>query len=102
MIRMLPQFDAMLCTQCGLCAEACRCGSIEMAATGPVFHCPDVCSYEHADTVACDCLCEEVCPTGAISCAFDIVLEGGGCVSSCHTEETGLGAAAASDTPAGE
>jgi Fe-S-cluster-containing hydrogenase component 2 len=71
----LPYVDESLCTQCGLCVEACPCGGVAMGDTGPVFACPDVCSLAEDET--CDewCLCEELCPNAAIVCAFEIVLE---------------------------
>lgn len=63
----LPQVDEALCTLCGLCIEACPCGAVEMGGSGPLFACPE--------TDGCWCLCEEVCPNDAITCAFEIVLE---------------------------
>jgi len=68
----LPQVDESLCTLCELCVQACPCLAIELGERGPVFACPDVCFRVRACN--CTCLCEEVCPTGAISCAFEIVL----------------------------
>ena len=74
MDRMLPQVDETLCTLCGLCAEACSCSAIELGERRPVFNCPEVSSCEPQEGTACDCLCEEVCPTGAITCSYQIVL----------------------------
>jgi formate hydrogenlyase subunit 6/NADH:ubiquinone oxidoreductase subunit I len=73
----LPQVDETLCTLCGLCVEACPCQAVELGEQGPVFTCPESCPHTPtcAETLECSCLCEEVCPTGAISCAFEIVLE---------------------------
>jgi uncharacterized Fe-S center protein len=69
----LPQVDETRCTLCGLCVEACCCQAVELVEGRPVFACPDhpTCN----GTSDCFCLCEEVCPTGAIACAFEIVLE---------------------------
>ncbi|HEY71910.1 MAG: 4Fe-4S ferredoxin [Chloroflexi bacterium] len=69
-VYISPQVDRASCTLCGLCVEACRCHVVEMGERGPVFNC-ELCP----STGACDCwyLCEEVCPTGAITCAFEIV-----------------------------
>jgi formate hydrogenlyase subunit 6/NADH:ubiquinone oxidoreductase subunit I len=71
----LPAFDETLCTLCGLCVEACNCHAVELGDRGPMFACPDVDSCLEAEARDCDCLCEEVCPTGAISWPFEIVLE---------------------------
>ena len=77
MDRTLPQVNEGLCSRCGLCIEACPCGSAELQEEGVLFSCPEVCTTTVGDSCNCSCLCEEVCPTGAISCAFDIVLGGG-------------------------
>lgn len=72
----LPQVDQARCTLCGLCVEACPCHAIELGERGPVFSCPEVCPSIGACAQGSDsyCLCEEVCPAGAITCAFEIVL----------------------------
>lgn len=69
----LPQLDESLCNLCGLCVEACPCHAVELGERGPIFDCPEVCLGTEG-LEGC-CLCEEVCPTGAITCAFEIVLE---------------------------
>jgi formate hydrogenlyase subunit 6/NADH:ubiquinone oxidoreductase subunit I len=73
----LPQVDETRCTLCGLCVEACPCQAIELGEKGPVFACPESCPHTVPcdEALGCSCLCEEVCPTGAITCAFEIVLE---------------------------
>jgi formate hydrogenlyase subunit 6/NADH:ubiquinone oxidoreductase subunit I len=73
----LPQVDETRCTLCGLCVEACPCHAVKLGERGPVFTCPEACPRTPGCAEALDCcsLCEEVCPTGAISCAFEIVLE---------------------------
>jgi len=75
--QSLPQVDETLCTLCGLCAEACRCHAVKLGDQGPLFACPEASLGPDACPEAsdCDCLCEEACPTGAISWAFEIVLE---------------------------
>jgi len=72
----LPQVDEARCTLCGLCVEACPCHAVKLGERGPVFACPETCLLLLTSTEAfdCRCLCEEVCPTGAIACAFEIVL----------------------------
>jgi formate hydrogenlyase subunit 6/NADH:ubiquinone oxidoreductase subunit I len=74
---VLPQVDEARCTLCGLCVEACPCHAIKLGEQGLVFTCPGACprSSTSAKALDCSCLCEEVCPTGAISCAFEIILE---------------------------
>jgi uncharacterized Fe-S center protein len=72
--KSLPQVDEALCTLCGLCAEACCCNAVGLREQGPAFACPDVCLLSRTDRCNCTCLCEEVCPTGAISCGFEIVM----------------------------
>jgi ferredoxin len=75
----LPRVDMALCTRCGLCVEACRCHAIEMTDNGPAFHCGDLCAVEsecpHGGD--CWCVCQEVCPEGAIDCPFEIVFDEG-------------------------
>ncbi len=74
MERIMPQLNEQLCSQCGLCVSACPCGSVKLDEGGARFSCPETCATSEAGTCDCGCLCEEVCPTGAISVAFEIVL----------------------------
>ena len=71
----LPQVDETLCNLCGLCVDACSCHAVKLGERGPIFDCPEECAVTEGPEVCC--LCEEVCPTGAITCAFEIVLETG-------------------------
>jgi len=69
----LPEVDETRCTLCGLCVQACSCHAVKLGDRGPVFSCPDVCP-----TTGCIygcCLCEDVCPNGAITYTFEIVME---------------------------
>lgn len=75
MTGLLPQVKEELCTRCGLCVEACACSAIELGEHGPVFHCGEIPCPTCSEGIACGCLCEEVCPTGAIQCTFEIVLD---------------------------
>jgi Fe-S-cluster-containing hydrogenase component 2 len=74
MDRTMPQLNEQLCNRCGLCIAACPCGSVELYENSVFFSCPEVCASAATRTCDCGCLCEEVCPTGAISVAFEIVL----------------------------
>jgi Fe-S-cluster-containing hydrogenase component 2 len=74
MDKTLPQLDQELCSRCGLCIAACPCGSVELKEKSVRFSCPEACASTATQTCDCGCLCEEVCPSGAISVAFDIVL----------------------------
>jgi len=77
MDRNLPQLDEELCSRCGLCVSACPCSSVELEEDKVLFSCPEVCSGAVKQACSCGCLCEEVCPTGAISVSFEIVLDEG-------------------------
>jgi len=72
---MLPEVDESRCTLCGLCVEACACHAVELGERGPVFIAPERClrQGECTEDTDCACLCEEVCPTGAITCSFEVV-----------------------------
>ena len=73
---MPPRLDPTACTRCGLCALACPCKAAAMGPEGPVFHCREACTH----TNACVCVvhaiapCAEVCPTGALSVAYEIAV----------------------------
>lgn len=89
MSMTLPTFDETLCTRCGLCVQACSCHAVELGDRGPMFACPALDSCLEAETRECDCLCEEVCPTGAISCPFEIVLEAETSRAASSSEQAG-------------
>ncbi len=82
MSNPIPQINQELCNLCGLCVEACSCHSVEMGDQGPVFRCADDDTVKCVDESRCHCLCEEVCPTGAIECSYEIVVEEGQVTSS--------------------
>jgi len=74
MAKRVPQVNRDLCTLCGLCAEACACRAVQIREDGPLFSCAtDVCP-RGCEGSGCDCLCEDVCPTGALHCDVEIVL----------------------------
>ena len=66
MIEM-PLIDQAKCNGCGLCMSVCFCNALKMVDNVVAI----------IETEECDwCThCEAVCPTGAISCPFEIVIE---------------------------
>lgn len=75
MAQSLTQVDENLCTLCGLCVDACPCGAVQLVDEQLIFSCQEACCHICLEAIDDWCLCEEVCPTGAITCAFEIVVE---------------------------
>ncbi len=66
MIEM-PVIDPEKCNGCGLCVDVCACDAIIITNGVRTIIETELCGW---------CLqCEVVCPTGAISCAFEIIIE---------------------------
>jgi formate hydrogenlyase subunit 6/NADH:ubiquinone oxidoreductase subunit I len=86
MTQAQPEVDERRCTRCGLCVEACSCDAVKVGDHGPVFTCPEA---EPRAEAGCSCLCEEVCPTGAISWPFQIVLDADANGRSSAAEQSG-------------
>ena len=63
----MPIIDAKKCNGCGLCVGVCHCSSLALVNNIITI----------IETVECDwCTdCEAVCPTGAISCPFEIIIQ---------------------------
>jgi ferredoxin len=63
----VPVIDEAKCDGCGLCVSVCTCGGLmivgHIVKTIPGVNC-----------VWC-ATCELVCPSGAITCPYDIVIE---------------------------
>jgi len=63
----MPEIDRELCNGCGLCLAVCSCKALVLVDNVIVIMESEECDY---------CTqCEAVCPTGAISCPFEIVEE---------------------------
>ena len=72
----LPQVDETRCERCGLCVEVCPYHAVQLGDRAPQFSCPEagVSAGVYAE-MGIYCLCEEACPSGAISWPFEIVVE---------------------------
>ena len=64
----MPVLDQEKCNGCGLCISVCSCNAIVLIDNVITI-------IETLDCSWC-AQCELVCPTGAISCPFEIVVEG--------------------------
>ena len=65
----MPIVNRSLCNGCGLCAIVCQCKALALVGDLAVV-------IETAECGWC-AECEAVCPTGAISCPYEIVIEEG-------------------------
>ena len=66
MIEM-PVIDLSKCNACGLCIDACACKAIVLISSVVTVIETEACGW---------CLsCENICPTGAIACPYEIVVE---------------------------
>ena len=64
---LMPTVDESKCDGCGLCVRTCYCGAFVIVNNVAMVVQTEACGWcTH---------CEAVCPTGAISCAFEIVVE---------------------------
>ena len=63
----MPIIDREKCLGCGLCVSICNCGALITAGD-------TIKVMEVSDCGWCT-LCELVCPYGAITCPFEIVVE---------------------------
>ena len=64
-----PLVDQKKCNGCGLCLSICSCKGLVLVNNVITV----------LETIECDwcTMCEAVCPTGAILCPFEIVVEEG-------------------------
>jgi len=66
-VAEMPVIDPQKCDGCGLCVGVCHCNALVIVNNIITI----------IESVDCDwCTdCELVCPTGAISCPFEIILQ---------------------------
>jgi ferredoxin len=63
----MPVVDVVKCNGCGLCIGVCHCNALKIADNAVIIEETEECGW---------CTeCEAVCPTGAITCPFEIVFE---------------------------
>lgn len=67
----MPIIDVDKCQGCGLCVSVCACGALILVSGKATFLRKEGCS----DCTKWCTLCEAVCPNGAISCPFEIIIE---------------------------
>jgi len=66
-LLLMPEIIMAKCNGCGLCVAICQCHAFILEGNMVKVVEVENCHY---------CTqCEAVCPTGAISCAYDIVFE---------------------------
>jgi len=65
-VTEMPTIDVQKCDGCGLCVSVCHCNALAVVNNIITI----------VETVCDWCTdCELVCPTGAISCPFEIIIE---------------------------
>jgi len=72
MMAEMPTIEPARCNGCGLCVEVCHCGVLAIVDNVVKLNIKPECK---GCTHWC-ALCELVCPNGAISYPFDVVIEG--------------------------
>lgn len=70
MVQM-PIIDTSKCNGCGLCVSICKCGLLVLIKKKVTVLKKEGCT---GCTTWCT-LCEEICPSAAISCPFEIIIE---------------------------
>ncbi len=67
----MPIIDLSKCNGCGVCVEVCLCQKLVPADKGV-----EILENVECHSCASWCtMCEMVCPTGAIQCPFEVVIE---------------------------
>jgi MinD superfamily P-loop ATPase len=63
----MPKIDVAKCDGCGLCVSVCKCQALVLVGGVVAIIESKLCGW---------CLqCELICPRGAISCPYEIVIE---------------------------
>jgi len=60
----VPEIDLALCDRCGHCVAVCPTHTLRLTDRGPVITDRELCTF-------CT-VCEDICPQGAIRCAYEI------------------------------
>jgi hydrogenase-4 component H len=60
----VPEIDLGLCDRCGYCITACPTHTLRLTDRGPEIVDREQCTF-------C-AVCEDICPRGAIRCAYEI------------------------------
>lgn len=66
-MAQMPLIILEKCNGCGLCVIVCRCNALVLVN--------NVVTVVEVEDCGWCAQCEAVCPTGAISCPFEIVIE---------------------------
>ena len=67
----MPQIDTDKCNGCGLCVNACGCGIITLVDCKAT-----IVPHNGCDGCRNWCtLCEDICPSKAIYCSFEVIIE---------------------------
>ena len=64
----LPQIDSLRCIGCELCAKLCPNHALAMRDDVPIVVKPSACDYS--------AICQEICPTEAVSLPYEIICSG--------------------------
>ncbi len=64
---LMPALDNAKCNGCGLCVSICYCGAFVLS--------DNKVAVVHSEYCGWCTQCEAICPTGAVSCPFEIVIE---------------------------
>ena len=63
----MPTIDQEKCNACGLCVNVCYCNALVLV--------DNIITVIETEECGWCTQCEAICPTGAISCPFEIVVE---------------------------
>jgi ferredoxin len=63
----MPKVDQAKCSGCGLCISVCFCKALILAG--------NVVTVVETEECGWCTECEAVCPTGAITCPYEIIIE---------------------------